>query len=568
MLYTPLFETELAAAICNALAGTLPAGCSAPVGPADIELPPDPKLGDYAYPCFPLAKLLKKPPALIAASLAAAIRLPDFVRSATAAGGYLNFHLDGEAYAQRVYDALAHPPAPQAGGPVLVEYSSPNIAKPFHVGHLMTTLIGDALYRLYSHAGYNVVRINHLGDYGTQFGKLIYAYNQWGDDAALEQDPITELLRIYVLFHTEAKANPALEDSARQHFLALEQGAPEETALWQHFRSLSLREFDKVYHRLGIRFDSCAGESFYSPMLPAVVEELRSKQLLQSSQGAQVVQLEEESLPPCIILKSDGASIYATRDLAAAIYRQQTYHFAKCLYVVGQPQALHFQQVFAVLHRMGCTWASSCEHVGYPHMRFAGGRLSTRSGNVVILEDLLDESVRRAKARMAQSGMAAAQLDATAETVGIGAVKFAFLKNSRSQTTIFDWDEVLDFGGMSGPYIQYAWARCQQLLAKAPAQTARPTPQAGAPPMADAELTVVKNLHAFHAALDAALRTNEPSVMARHVFQLAQAFNRFYGQCPVIGTARQAQRLLLVRQTASQIQLCLGLLGIGVVAQM
>jgi arginyl-tRNA synthetase len=480
-------------------------------------------------------------------------------------GGYLNFYVNRPVYARYVYENRTKQHEPQSCGKILIEYSSPNIAKPFHVGHLMTTLIGDALYRLYAYMGYEVVRINHLGDYGTQFGKLIYAYEHWGNAEALEQNPIAELLRIYVLFHEKAAVQPELDEYARRHFLALEKGEDKEVQLWEQFRSLSLTEFGKIYGRLGIEFDSYAGESFYSGQMAAVIERLEEAELLEDSNGAKVVRLDEWNMPPCMIVKSDGGSIYATRDLAAAIYRQEAYSFTKCLYVVGEPQALHFRQVFAVLKLLGFHWADACAHIGYAHMRFAGGKLSTRSGNLVILEDLLDEGVRRAKERLSDDRIAPELLDEVAEVIGVGAVKFAFLKNSRIHEAIFDWDEVLDMNGASGPYVQYAYTRCRSLLQKAGFTGNLPDREAV---IEDIEFELIKTLQQFEEAVVAAIDKSEPSMIAKYAFTLAQSFNRFYNQCKVIGSGQEGQRLRLAAHVADTIAAALGLLGIRVTGKM
>ncbi|HBP37680.1 MAG TPA: arginine--tRNA ligase, partial [Clostridiales bacterium] len=419
-----------------------------------MEIPPQANLGDFAFPCFQLARSLRQAPGKIAERLAeqAAGNLAVIDR-VEAVGGYLNFFLNRSGYiAGVVTDILAAGERLGAsdagkGQPVIIEYSSPNIAKPFHLGHAFTTILGQALYRLYDRLGYQVCRMNHLGDYGTQFGKLIVAYRLWGDEEALQQSPIRELLRIYVRFHEEAAKEPELDRQAREAFRRLEAGEPEEKALWQRFRDLSLIEFSAVYKRLGIEFDNYNGESFYSDQIPAVVAMLKGKGLLEESEGAQVVKLDEYDLPPCIILKSDGTTIYASRDLASVLYRIAEWHFHKNIYVVGTPQALHFRQVFAVLEKAGVPEAAHCVHVGFGLVKFPDRKFATRSGDVIFLSDLLNESVDktleiiRQNAEIRQTGMGEAEMRQVAEKIGLGAVVYTFLKNSRERDITFSWEE-------------------------------------------------------------------------------------------------------------------------------
>ena len=432
-----------------------------------IEIPPQPALGDYAFPCFRLAKHLRRAPAKIAEELAGLAR-GNIAQLADVqpVQGYLNFFVDRALFVQAAIkhvlasgDGLGRQ-ALGAGQTVVVEYSSPNIAKPFHVGHAFTTILGQAIYRLYDHLGYRTVRVNHLGDYGTQFGKLIVAYRLWGDEQAVAADPIRELLRIYVRFHDEAKERPELEDQAREAFRQLETGSAPEKALWQTFRDLSLKEFSAVYERLGVSFDSYLGESFYSDRIPDVVRLLNERGILIESQGAQVVMLDEYGLPPCIILKSDGTTIYASRDLAAVLYRWEQYRFARNIYVVGTPQALHFRQVFAVLDKAGVEASKNCVHVGFGLVKFPDRKLSTRSGDVIFLSDLLQESVDKTReiiaenARLRQTDMQMAEIDEAAEKIGLGAIVYTFLKNGRERDIVFSWEEMLDFDGDSSPYVQ------------------------------------------------------------------------------------------------------------------
>lgn len=416
-----------------------------------IEIPPDEKMGDLAFPCFPLARVLRKAPPLIAKDMAEKFADDPVLDKCEAAGGYLNFFLDRAEFIKGTVTGVRNAGEDWGksqegeGKTVLVEYSSPNIAKPFHIGHLFSTAVGNSLARIYKHLGYHVESLNHLGDWGTQFGKLISAYKRWGDAAAIEKDPINELLKIYVRFHQEAEKNPELEDEAREYFKKLEDGDEETTKLWSYFRELSLVEFKRVYDMLGVSFDSYNGEAFYSDKMDEVVDILRDKGLLVESQGAQVVDLSDVNMPPCIILKSDGATIYATRDIAAALYRHRTYDFYKNIYVVGIPQSLHFKQIFEVMKRAGWEWSNGCEHVGFGLVKLPGKNMSTRNGDVVFLEDVLNESIEKTKAIIKENNHGIEDVDGVAKKIGIGAILYTFLKNSREKDIIFSWESMLRF---------------------------------------------------------------------------------------------------------------------------
>ena len=445
-----------------------------------IEIPPQRDLGDYAFPCFVLAKTLHKAPQMISSDLAGEdILRNDGMFEVKNAGPYLNFYIDRSRYASDMISAINEAgdkfgaSSEGQGQNIIIEFSSPNIAKPFHVGHAFTTILGNSLSRIYDRLGYNVIRMNHLGDYGTQFGKLITAYRLWGDEEALDKDPITELLRIYVKFHEEAKKDDSLNDTARENFKKLEDGCPEETALWQRFRDLSLVVFNKLYDRMGVAFDNYNGESFYSDRIPAVVDMLKKKDLLVESEGAQVVMLDEYNLPPCIILKSDGTTIYASRDLAAVLYRKETYNFNKNIYVVGTPQALHFRQVFSVLKKAGYDFADDCVHVGFGLVKFKDMVFSTREGNIVLLEDLLAAAVAktseviRENAASRGQDMSEEEIADIAEKVGIGAVIYTYVKSGREKDIVFSWEEMLNFNGNSAPYLMYTYARIRSIMRKA-----------------------------------------------------------------------------------------------------
>ncbi|MBQ8828235.1 MAG: arginine--tRNA ligase, partial [Clostridia bacterium] len=445
-----------------------------------IALPPDDKMGDFAFPCFVLAKEFRKAPPMIAASIKDAVDTmtdeKDLISKTEVAGGYLNFYLNRKVVISGIIAEINEQGENYgksdegAGKKVIVEFSSPNIAKPFHIGHLVSTAVGSSVERIYKFLGYDTVKVNHLGDWGTQFGKLISAYKRWGNEADILKDPINELLKIYVRFHNEAEKNPELEDEARGYFKKLEDGDKEVTELWQFFVKASLSEFNRMYDKLGISFDSYAGESFYSDKMPEIVQILKDKNILEESDGAMVVRFPEEAkIPPCIILKSDGSTIYATRDIAAAVYRKRHYDFYKNIYVVGTPQALHFKQVFSVIDKMGFNWSDSCVHVGFGYVRFPDRVISTRHGDVVLLEDVLNEAVDKTKEIIINSptGKVIDDIDFVSEKIGIGAVLYAFLKNGRERDIIFTWEDMLDFEGESGPYVQYSYARGKSVLRKA-----------------------------------------------------------------------------------------------------
>lgn len=552
-----------------------------------LEIPPQSQLGDYAFPCFQLAKTLRKAPAVIAADLAVQLgQSLEFIDRIETVGGYLNFFIDRSILvSQTIADTNALQDRLGAstmgeGQTILVEFSSPNIAKPFHVGHAFTTILGNALAKCYQHLGYHTVRLNHLGDYGTQFGKLIVAYKLWGDEAALAAHPIQELLRIYVRFHDEAKTHSELETEARENFRLLEAGQPEQVALWQRFRDLSLQEFAVVYNRLGVTFDDYNGESFYSDQIPAVVDWLKSKDLLETSEGAQVVRLEEENLPPCIILKSDGTTIYASRDIAAVLYREKTYHFAKNIYVVGTPQALHFKQVFAVLAKAGFEKAKDCCHVGFGLVKFADRKLSTRSGDVILLEDLLSESVDKtleiikSNAAIRHPDMTEQDMREIAEKIGIGAVVFTFLKNGRERDIIFSWEEMLDFEGDSAPYVLYTYARARSILRKAEQEGVDflNCPEASLRMLgSDDEFALAKLLESFGSTVEKSVSVHEPFMLVRLIINLARTFNKYYHHEPILKTADpdlRTARLALVAACSTGIRAGLNLLGIEAVERM
>jgi arginyl-tRNA synthetase len=551
-----------------------------------MEIPPQNDMGDYAFPCFQLSKLMRKAPVQIASDLALAVEKLSFVNKIEQKSGFLNFFIDPADFVfEIIRETLLEgnqigSSDEGAGKTVLVEYSSPNIAKPFHIGHAFTTILGNAIYRIYDHLGYKTVRLNHLGDYGTQFGKLISAYERWGDEKELEERPIKELLRIYVKFHEEAKKDPALEDEARVHFKNLEEGKKEELVLWKRFRDLSLKEFSLIYNRLGVAFDDLNGESFYSDKIPEVVTILKKRGLLVESCGAQVVMLEEEKLPPCIILKSDGTTIYASRDVAAILYRIRTYHFYKNIYVVGNPQALHFRQVFAVAEKMGLEEAKQCVHVGFGLVKFENMKFSTREGNIILLEDLLDECITKTLEiiRKNQDARGTAMTDGEmreiAEKVGLGAVIYTFCKNGRERDIVFSWDEMLDFEGDSAPYVMYTYARCKSILRKADQEKidyasieADDFRQTGN----EDEFMVAKLIYGLGDSVKKAADSYEPFMLVRQVTMIARTFNKFYNSSPIMNNPDKnlkKARLAICLATCIALETGLHMLGIEPVDRM
>ena len=547
-----------------------------------IEIPPQLDMGDYAFPCFTLAKELRKAPPMIAADIASDPSLTTGALTVKNVGPYVNFYVDREVLAQEVITEITaagdNYGTDDIGGGrnVIVEYSSPNIAKPFHVGHAFTTILGNSIA---NKLGYNVIRFNHLGDYGTQFGKLITAYRLWGDEAAMENDAITELTRIYVKFHDEAKKDPSLEDTARDNFRKLEEGCEEEVALWKRFRELSLAVFEKTYQRMGVKFDNYNGESFYSSRIPPVVDLLRDKGLLTESEGAQVVMLEDEGLPPCIILKSDGTTIYASRDLAAAIYRHENFDFYKNIYVVGLPQQLHFRQVFAVLKKAGFDFADDCVHVGFGLLKFKdGSAFSTREGNIVLLDDLLNKTVEkteeiiRKNAEERGDDMTEDEIRDIAEKVGIGAVIYTYLKSGREKDILFDWDDMLDFEGDTAPYLIYTYARIRSILRKAEGLGLSASSGESLKLLAgDEEYAVIRSLSDFKDSVRRAATSYEPFIVAKQVALIARNFNRFYNNSSILNADNEdikRARLALCVAVADTLKSGLGLLGINVVEKM
>ncbi len=539
-----------------------------------IEIPPKPELGDFSFPCFALAKIMKKAPNTICSELKEKIVDENFEKVETF-GSYLNFFLNKESFVKSIIEKILYEKQDYGSNMngeeknIIVEYSSPNIAKPFHLGHLFTTVVGNSLYKLFKFHGYNAIRINHLGDWGTQFGKLIYAYNNWGDEEALENDPIKEMQRVYVKFHEEAEKNIAIEDEGRKHFKLLEDGNEEEVKLWIKFKEMSLKEFDKLYKTLNVSFDSFDGESFYTDKMDAVIEEIDEKGLLTDSNGAKVVMLDEYNMPPCIIKKADGATIYATRDLAAAFYRKKTYDFYKNIYIVGKEQSLHFKQVFTTIKLMGYDWAEQCTHVITGHLRFNNKKLATRKGEIILVEDLLNKSVERTLEIIKDKNPGLENKEVIAKKVGIGAVVFTYLKNSREKDIDFNWDEILSFEGETGPYVQYTYARGKSILRKVGEEVTGEVDYGKLNSKEEFELA--KELGNFENAINNAIEKLQPSIVTRYCIEVAKAFNKFYNAHNIANSEDEGTknaRINLVKSTLQVLKNGLGLIGLEVVDKM
>ena len=551
-----------------------------------LEIPPKPELGDFAFPCFRLAKELHKAPPMIAADIANEIGDIDFIDHIDVKGAYLNFYLRKDAFVRSMLENAASENFGSSdegnGKTICIDYSSPNVAKNFHVGHLRTTIIGNSLYKIYSKLGYKVERINHLGDWGTQFGKLIVAYKNWGDEATVKEKGVEELMRLYVAFHKAADENPELNDEARAWFVKMEQGDEEALSIWKWFVDISLTEYKRTYKLLGLDFDHYTGESFYRNMTEDVVKRLTDANLLTESEGAKIVDLEKYNMAPCLILKNDGSSIYATRDLAAIFYRKNTYNFVKALYVTGQEQKLHFAQVFKVVELLGNEWAKDqLVHIPYGLVSLDGAKLSTRDGNVIYAEDILLEAISKIKDTINEKNPDLADKDEVARIVGVGAVIFNDLYNQRIKDVSFRWEKLLNFDGETGPYVQYTYARCSSILRKA-YETESSDNDAFLPSSInlddidlsvlsdEASMDLLKEINRFPSVVKDASEKYEPSIVARFSVDVAQAFNKFYtvNRINVEDNNIKNSRLALVKITRKVLKDALDLLGIGVVEQM
>ena len=497
-----------------------------------LETPPNPDMGDVAFPCFKLAKTMRKAPNMIAASLAPALGEINGISRIEPMGGYINFFADKTSFARTTLERVLDEGARYGGSDVdsgktvCLDYSSINIAKPFHIGHLSTTAIGNALRRIYDHLGYKTVSINHLGDWGTQFGKMILAYKLWGDKETVEKGGVRAMMQLYVRFHDEAEKDDSLNDSARAWFKRIEQHDPEAVEIFEWFKAITLKEVGKTYDLLGIKFDSYAGESFYEDKMQPVIDELREKHLLKVDNGASIVDLSEYSMPPCLILRSDGATLYATRDLAAAIYRKNTYDFDKLLYVVAYQQSLHFKQIFKVLELMGKDWVKDCVHVSFGMVSLTDGTLSTRHGRVVFLEDVLNAAIEKTLDVIKEKSPDLEDKETVARQIGVGAVVWGVVYNGRIKDIVFSWDKALNFDGETGPYAQYTHARCCSVLRKSGGYDRAKIDYSALSDEASSAL--VKAIAEFPAAVSEAAEKYEPYIISRSVINVCSCFNKFY----------------------------------------
>jgi len=532
-----------------------------------IEIPPSYDMGDYAFPCFRLAKSFRKAPNIIAQELAEKIGIGEYFEKVENAGPYLNFFINKEKLTETVLEEISQRKESYGaqdigkGRNIIVEFSSPNIAKPFHIGHIRSTVIGNSLYKICKFLGFNAIAINHLGDYGTQFGMLIAAYKKWGNKEVIENDPINELLKLYVRFNAEAEKDESLKDEARYWFKELENGNEEAVELWQWIRDVSLKEFSRVYNLLNISFDSYAGESFYSDKMGRVLDELEEKGLLKESEGAKIVDLEEYGMTPALIKKKDGSTLYITRDIAAAIYRKEHYDFYKNIYVVASQQNLHFKQWFKVVELMGYDWAKDCIHVPFGMVSLEDGTLSTRKGRVVFLEDVLKKAIEGARMIIEDKNPDLENKDEVAKQVGIGAVIFQELFNSRIKDYVFSWERTLSFEGETGPYVQYTHARANSLLEKGGFNDGDNVDYSLL--KEEEEIDLIRLLYNFPEVVYDAYEKLEPSFITRHVVEIAKAFNKFYNNCPIMSSEEDLKRarLALVNATKTVIKTGLGLLG-------
>lgn len=541
-----------------------------------MEYPTDPTKGDVSLPCFRLSKALKKSPQLIADELKAALQDEEIDYTVSVAG-YLNIYLKKARFAESLIAHIVEAGERYGsqnlgqGRTVVIDYSSPNIAKPFHVAHLRSTVIGNALYRIHDFLGYHCVGINHLGDWGTQFGKLIVAYQLWGSEEAIHQGAIDELLHLYVKFHEEAEKDTSLDEKARAWFTKMEQGDEEALAIWQWFVEISLAEFQKIYKLLGVQFDAYQGESFYNDLMEPVIQTLREKQLLEEDEGAWLVRLDAYGMAPALMLKNDGSSLYHTRDLTAAIYRANTYDFAKAIYVTDYAQNLHFQQCFKVVELMGFEWASKLEHVAFGRVSIEGASLSTRKGNVIKLDHLLQQAIQKTREIIEDRNPGLANKEQVAEQVGVGAIIFNDLSANRIKDIDFTWENALAFEGETGPYVQYTYARTCSVIQKAQdaaGNTAELTSVKldGTYLNNKESLEVLKALYLFTERVEQAMNKLEPSIVTRHLIDLAQAFNQFYHACHILVEDAHLREARLALVKCVQITLRNGLKLIGLQA--
>lgn len=546
----------------------------------NIGVPKDTSNGDYAFPCFILAKELKKSPVAIAEEIKEKIsqNLENIkeISEVSAVNGFLNFKLNKNQITQEVIDEFDTEKENFGGQKqekpqnIVIDYSAPNIAKPFHIGHLRSTVIGQALYNIYKYLGYNVTSINHLGDYGTQFGKLIEGYKRWGAEYDIENNPIDELMQIYVRINNLCKEDESVLEECRNNFKKLEDGDPYCVEIWKKFRELSLKEFDKVYDILGVKFDSLNGEAFYSDKMPEIIDILKKAGKLEESEGAQVVKLGDD-MPPCLIIKSNGSTTYATRDLAAIMYRARTYDFDKAIYVTSYEQILHFKQVFATAKYLGLDekYTNGLVHVPFGMILLKTGKMSTREGKVIKLEDLLNEAIEKSKEIIEKKNPELENKEDVAKKVGVGAIIFNDLSNSRIKDEIFDWDIMLNFNGETGPYVQYTTVRAKSVLEKA--GYIPNIKEVNVEKLNDKDSQkIINQLYNFNSILKNVTEKEEPSILARYLVDLAQNFSSFYNNCHIITEDKEMQdaRLYITYMVKTVLEKGLNLLGIQVPEKM
>ncbi|MDQ0859155.1 arginine--tRNA ligase [Bacillus sp. V2I10] len=523
-----------------------------------IEIPKAKQLGDYSFPCFVLASVYNKNPHQIALELVGKFN-DEFITQAAAAGPYINFHLNREIVSREWLQTNGPYQCPEKTKVMTIDFSSPNIAKPFSMGHLRSTVIGQAIANLGEKCGYNVIRINHIGDWGTQFGKLIAAYKRWGNEESVKEHPIQELFRLYVKFHEEAAVHSDLLEEGRSWFKRLEDGDTEALKLWKWFREESLEDFQRIYKLLGVQFDTYNGEAFYNDQLSHISDLLEKRGLLKYSDGARVVPLVNVNLPPCLIRKSDGATLYATRDLACALYRKETYKFDQSLYVVGMEQSIHFKQVFAVVEKMGFSWHKDIHHIPFGFILKDGKKMSTRKGKIVLLDEVIKETISAAKANIEMKNPQLENKEEVASAVGVGAIIFHDLKNNRKNNIEFSLDEMLKFEGETGPYVQYTHARACSLLRKG----------SGIKPEKIRALTdehsweVQKLLVQYGQVIQSSFEKYDPSILAKYLLQVCRAFNSYYAKVKILeGNQTLTSRLLLVQSARDVLKDGLSILGI------
>lgn len=559
-----VFKTEIAKSVLEAIGRNMQTELSVADVCDMLEYPPDPGMGDLALPCFKLSRSLKKAPPVIAKEIADNMTELPLLERTDVAGGYLNFYFaesffTGEQIKEVLNEGEKYGRGHEGDGKtVVLDYSSPNVAKPFHIGHLGTTVIGHSLKKLHEFVGYSCVGVNHLGDWGTQFGKLIVAFRSWGSKDDVEKRGIDELVELYVRFHREAEENPALEDEARAEFTKLEAGNEENLKLWKWFIDISIREYKKTYAQLGIEFDSYAGESFYYDKVAPVTEQLKNAGITKIDDGATIVDLEKYKMPPCLILKSDGSTLYAVRDIAAALYRKKTYNFEKCIYVTSAGQCLHFAQWFKIVELMGYDWADKLFHVPYGTVSIDGAKLATRTGNVILLKDLFAQASEKVLSIINEKNPDLPDKEKTAEAVGVGAIVFHYLSNNRIKDINFRLDDVLRFDGNTGPYCQYTYARCCSILEKANGYSA----DIDVKSCTSEEFALAKTLSKFNEAVESALKSYEPMLITRYILDVCTDFNRFYHECQILSADDDNVRNYRVALTAAVAQVLKSAFGL------